>query len=214
MPLTRVLHRAGNRRELHHLATHPAVDAIETDVWLRSGRLIAHHDRPLGPLPFTLGRDGLRRIHEPVELESLFEAVRDHAEFVIDLRTLIGDPTPQVTRILSVMPAHDHLRVTCENWGVADRLRAWMPELHVAYSVRSERQLRDYLAARDRNEIPPVPMVVRHTLIHTPDEVEAIRRRAGRVGAWTVDDIDRALDLAAWGLDDLVSNQVMVLNAL
>ena len=57
-------------------------------------------------------------------------------------------------------------------------------------------------------------MTVRHTLLHTPDEVALLRDRARRVNAWTVDDADRALQLAAWGVDEITSNHVTVLNAL
>lgn len=214
MAVTRVLHRAGNLRELHHLATHPAVDAIEADIWVRGKRLIAHHDRPLGPLPFTIGRDGLRRIREPVDIESILEAVTDHADFVIDLRALFGDPAPDLVRVLAPLPDLERIHVTCEKWAIADRLLAWLPDLNIAYSIRSEKQLRFYLDARDRDEIPPTPVVIRHTLLHSRDEVALLRQRAGKVGAWTVDDIDRALELADWGVDNIVSNHVVVLNAL
>jgi hypothetical protein len=104
--------------------------------------------------------------------------------------------------------------VTCETWALADRLRAWMPDLSIAYSIRSEQQLRFYLGARDRDEIPPTPVVIRHTLLHSRDEVAVLRERAGQVGAWTIDDIDRALELADWGVDSITSNHIVVLNAL
>ncbi len=214
MGVARVLHRAGNLRELHHLAAHPAVDAIEADIWVRGDELIAHHDRPLGPLPLTIGRGGLRRIHAPVNLQAILEAVEGQADLIIDLRAQFGDPTPDLVRALAPLPSRKHLYVTCEAWDLADRIRAWMPDQDVAYSIRSEQQLQYFLRARDRDEIPETPVVVRHTLLHSRDEVEVLRRRAGRVGAWTVDDIDRALDLADWGVDSIVSNHVVVLNAL
>ena len=53
MPLTRILHRAGNVQELLHLSSHPSVDALEADIWVMNGRLFAHHERPVGR--FLLG---------------------------------------------------------------------------------------------------------------------------------------------------------------
>ena len=59
-----------------------------------------------------------------------------------------------------------------------------------------------------------MPVVVRHTLLHSAPELEALRRWAGYVGSWTVDDIGRARELADWGIDQLTSNELDVLRAL
>ena len=220
MPVTRVLHGAGNDRALLTFAVHPAVDAIEADVWSFGGTILAHHDRRLGPLPLTVGRGGIARIRAriggTVSLDAILEATRGHADVVLDLRQAVpfgGDPSADLVRAL---PEDDRarVRVTCEDWALADRVRAWAPEIAVAYSIRSELQLRGYLAGRDAGHLDATPVAIRHTLLHTPDEVEALRDRAGRVGAWTVDDIDRALTLVAWGVDEITSNRITVLNAL
>ncbi|MSQ42399.1 MAG: hypothetical protein EXR65_05120 [Dehalococcoidia bacterium] len=214
MPVTRVLHRAGNVRALLPLASHPAVDAIEADVWVHGSRLVAHHDRPLGALPLTFGWGGLHPLRDAVPLEAILEAIAGRADVVIDLRSWFGDPAPDLARALTTLPDRAHLRVTCETWSIADRLRAWQPDIAIAYSVRSEAQLRAYLAGRDAGRIAETAVVVRHTLLHSADEVAALRARAGRVGVWTVDDVDRALTLVAWGIDDLVSNRLTVLGAI
>lgn len=211
MALQRILHRAGNDLSTLALARHPAVDAVEADLWSVGGRLVAHHERPLGTLPAGLSRRGLTRLL-PVRLEALLEAVQ-HAALVLDLRAWTGDPAPDLARALGALD-RSRIRVTCEDWWLAERVRAWLPDLDVAYSVRDERQLRRYLAGRDAGEIEGVPVVVRHTLLHTPDEVEALRLRAGDVGVWTVDDAARALELRSWGVDRLTSNRLTVLNAL
>ncbi|MEX2445813.1 MAG: hypothetical protein WD734_00615 [Dehalococcoidia bacterium] len=214
MPVTRVLHGAGNVRAMLALVAHPAVDAVEADVWAHGDRLYAHHEWPLGPLPFVLGPGRLRRVSRTVPLDLILEAVALRKEFVIDLRSWFGDPTPALARAVADVPDRHRLRVTCEAWAIADRLRAWQPEVGVAYSIRSEGQLRSYLARRDAGLIQETPVVVRHTLLHSPDEVAALRERAGRVGVWTVDDTDRALQLVEWGVDDLTSNRLTVLNAI
>lgn len=211
MPVQRILHRAGNDLAVLPLSRHPAVDAIEADIWSVGGHLVAHHERPLGRLPFGLSRRGVARLL-PVPIEALLEVVAD-AALVLDLRAWAGDPAPDLARTLSPLD-RSRLRVTCEDWRLADRVRAWLPDLDVAYSIRDERQLRAYLAGRDAGAIEPVPVVIRHTLLHTPDEVEALRLRAGDVGVWTVDDAARALELESWGVDRITSNRLTVLNAL
>ena len=216
MPVTRILHRAGNFRELLPYAEHPGVDALEADIWVRGDRLIAHHDRPLGPLPFLVGAYGHihRLASRPVRLAELLDAVQDHAAVVLDVRSWFGDPAPQVARALMSLDRHDHISVTCEAWSIADRLRGWLPDLAIGYSVRSERQLRDYIHDRRANRRPRTAVAIRHSLLHSPDEVASLRAISGRVTAWTVDDTDRALALEAWGVDAIVSNRISVLNAI
>ena len=216
MHVTRTLHAAGNGRHLHHLAQHPAVDAIEADVWLRGRRLVAHHERPLGRLPLSLEAGRLRPpVVHPVEFEELLAAVEGGATLVLDLRSWFADPAPEVASLLLRLPQIERIAVTCEAWGVADRLRAWMPELRVAYSIRYERQLRQYIHGRIDGSIGETAVVVRHSLLH---HAAARSRRCGsaqsRVGAWTVDDVDRALELASWGVDEITSNSLSVLAAL
>ena len=215
MSITRVLHAAGNYRDLHPLAQHPAVDAIEADIWVRSGRLVAHHERPLGAVPLLLHAHGLRFARAtPVRLDELLRAVEGCATLNLDLRSWFGDPAPDVARALLPLPDHSQLSVTCESWRVAERLRAWLPDLAVAYSLRSERQLRRYVSGCMDGSIAETPVAVRHTLLHSASEVQSLRGRAGRVAVWTVDDIDRAIELLGWGVDEIVSNHLQVLNAV
>ncbi len=214
MAVTRILHRAGNFRESLHLATHPGVDAIEADIWVWNGRLVAHHDRPIGPLPFTFGRDGLRRRRNEIQLDELLNVVKDHAGLYIDLRSLFGDPAPELVREVARVEDRSHLKVTCESWSIADRVRVWMPSLRVAYSVRSEEQMAEYVAERRAGTMAQTAIVVRHTLVESADHVAELRELAGEVGVWTIDDVDRAIELVSWGVDELTSNSLTVLNAI
>ena len=213
MPVTRVLHGAGNDRALLAMAAHPAVDAIEADVWSFGGTILAHHNVRLGPLPLTVGRSGIARLGDAVTLDAIITAATGHADVILDLRSVFGDPSADLVRALGDAD-RSRIRVTCEDWVLADRVRAWAPDLGVAYSIRSEAQLRAYLAGRDAGRIAETAVVVRHTLLHSADEVAALRDRAGRVGAWTIDDTDRALELVDWGVDEVTSNRLSVLNAI
>ena len=219
MPTTRILHGAGNAGpgdldQLLALARHPAVDAIEADVWVHGDQLLAHHERPLGSLPWLIGPRGFRRRSDTLRLETILEATAGHSGIVVDLRSWLGDPAPDLARALADEATRARIRVTCEDWAIADRVRAWLPDIRVGYSVRTEAQLRTYLAGRDAGRLPETAVAVRHTLLPTADEVAVLRARARRVNAWTVDDPDRALQLAAWGVDEITSNLVTVLNTL
>lgn len=213
MAPTRILHRAGNFQELLHLSGHLAVDAIEADIWVWGGKLFAHHERPVGRMLF--GTRGPALGVDRVPLEVILEAVSGRCDFVIDLRTWFGDPAPDLARTLAVLlDDYSHIHVTCEAWHIADRLREWLPGINVAYSIRSARQLRGFLRDVDAGTFRATPVTVRESLLRSRGVVEALRLRAGRVGAWTVDDVERALELSAWNVDAVVSNRLNVLNAL
>lgn len=217
MPVTRILHRGGNSRDLLDSPAHLAVDAIEADVWVHDHRILVHHARPLRPLPISVGAGGFRRIRrDGIRLPELSEAVlANDAELILDLRSYFGDPSPDVVRELLELPARSHISVSCESWWIGERLRAWLPDLEVLYSVRRERQLRAFLSRSHELDGRPLPGVaVKHTLLHSPAEVEALRRRAERVTVWTIDDVDRALELISWGVDKVTSNHISVLNAI
>lgn len=215
MGVTRILHAAGNYRETLPLARLSEVDAIEADVWLRSGDVFVNHARPLGPLPYTLGTDGLRRDGEDrVNVAELLAAVEGCAQLLLDLRSWFGDPAPDIMRALLPLPDRSHLLVSCESWAIADRLRVWLPDLRVAYSIRSEGQLRRYIQGRMGDGLIETCVMVRHTLLRSALEVESLRRWASSVGVWTVDDVERARQLVDWGVDSLTSNELGVLAAL
>ncbi len=219
MPVFRILHGAGNAgtqrlASLGALAHHAAVDAVEADVWVHGDAILAHHERPLGPLPLLLGWNGFRRRSDALSLHEILEATDGAAAVIVDLRSWLWDPVPELAGALAEEATRARIRVTCEDWRIADRLRAWLPDIHVGYSIRSEAQFRAYLTGVDAAHLLATPVAVRHTLLHSADEVALLRRRAGRVGAWTVDDVDRALELVAWGVDEITSNHISVLNAL
>ena len=218
MPVVRILHRGGNLRSLLPLATHPAIDAIEADILVRGDHIVAHHDRPLGPLPFTIGPEGLHReqndrVHLP-DILAAVGATDPHSGLVLDLRSWLADPAPDLARELLQLPSRSHVVVNCEVWSIADRLRAWVPDLCVAYSIRSEPQLRRFIARGIKDQPESVAVAVCGRLLHSTEEVSSLKRYARAVTAWTVDDPDRGLELADWGVDAVVSNHIAVLNAL
>jgi hypothetical protein len=215
MGVTRILHAAGNYREKLTFAAHPEVDAIEADIWLRAGKVFVNHARPLGPLPYTISSVGIRHQElDCVDVEHLLDAVDGCAQLVLDLRSWVGDPAPDLVRILYPVPDRSHLLVCCESWPIADRLRAWMPDLRVAYSIRTERDLRRYIQGRIEGSLGETPVTVKHALLRAPRELEALQRWSGHVGVWTVDDHRRARELMDWGAQSVTSNHVEVLAAL
>ena len=210
----RILHRAGNFHRLLALASHPAVDAIESDIWIRYGETRAHHGRALPLVPLLLDGKRIKRDPPPLGVHDLIEAMTETSALVLDLRSWFGDPAPDLARVLLPLPDRSRIIVTCESWDLADRVRAWIPGIRVAYSVRTERQLRRYVQARLDGSLPRTGVTVHFPLLQDRLVVASLRHHAGWVGAWTVDDPQHAHDLTRWGVDAVTSNSLDLLGAL
>lgn len=216
MPVTRILHDAANQRDQHDRIQHPAVDVIEGDLWVRNGRISAYHGRPLGPLPFVLGRGGriAREPANPPDADALIALVEGGARLMLDLRSWFRDPAAAAARELLALTDRSRVTISCEHWPIADRMRAWLPGIGVAYSIGSKRALRRYIEGRRDGSLPETPVSVRESLLRSADDVDQLRTLSGSVAAWTVDDVDRALELVELGVDALISNRLQVLNAV
>lgn len=215
MTVVRTLHGAGNVAVPQPLAPEAPVDVLEADAWVIRGRLVLQHDRPVSAYPVGLHQRGVRLRAKPGSLEALLAAASGRA-VSLDMRAWLNDPAPDVFRALDELDVDTRasLRFTCESWSLAERLRAWLPDMPAAYSIRSEAQLRRFIEGRLAEVIPEVGVTVRHSLLHAPGEVAALRRFTPRITVWTVDDLERARALAAWGVDEVVSNRLEVLGGL
>lgn len=215
MPLVRTLHGAGNAWPVTPLAADLPVDAIEADTWIVRGVPVLQHARPVGALPVALHPRGVAFARRRATLADLLGSVAPERTLVLDVRAWFNDPAPDLYAALAALTeGGPTLAVTCESWGLAERLAAWMPERRVAYSVRSEPQLRRYIEGQAAGSLPALGVAVRHTLLHDRADVAALQRYAPRIAVWTVDDASRARDLAAWGVDEVVSNRLEVLATL
>lgn len=213
MTVVRTLHRAGNRRALPALGTLP-IDAIEADAWVVRGQVVLQHARPIGALPLSLHRRGLFMESSRRSLDGLLAELHPDVRLVLDVRAWVNDPTPDIFSAISRRSGGHEIAFSSEAWTIADRLQAWLPKHASAYSVRSEQQLRRYIEGCTGGTQAAMSVAIRHSLLHDASDVAALRRFTPRLAVWTVDDIERARTLAAWGVDEIVSNRIEVLAAL
>lgn len=195
----RVLQGAGNGRDSLLLARHELVDGVSADVWLHNGEVYVHDEYRFAPLRFAVGRGGVRR-GQPrrIPLDAVIDAV-DARLLVLDVRAGGGDPAPDIARALYALPDRSRFVVACEELDLMERLRAWQPDLPVAYAIPSEGALRRYVQARMSNALPPMAVIVSEALLHTRLEMESLAARATSVGVRNVRTAERARELAAWG---------------
>ncbi len=218
MSLVRTLQRRGDLSTLTALVGHPTVDAISVEVEVRNARVVtaSGRRRPRLPLPRfasdRIGRSGERTALD--ELVRVVFAASAETGLVLELGPSWADPAPDVAQRLLELPDHHGLTVSCDSWAVAERLRAWLPDLAVAYSIRQASALERFIDRSTSRGTEGISVSVREELIRSPADVRSLAAAAGSVAAWAVDDPDRGLDLAAWGIDAIGSNHLAVLNAL
>lgn len=207
-------------RDAIPLAVHPQVDAIEAPVTAVHGRVL--DGAPAQPATRALRSLALRpwsrrdpRMHPMAEVDfsALTQAVGDHALLLIDLHG-DGDPAPLIAAALAPLPDRSHVQITCEHREIAERVRAWLPDTRVSLRISSERGLRAYIEAHIRQQAPPLPVGIHHTLLHSALELQALRQHAPYVRAWGVTEPERARTLATWGVEAIASPALAVLQAV
>ncbi len=191
-------------------------ETFELDVHLPGddGPAVVTHFRPLGPPAAGLFRDGwrLRRAGSSLSLgPTLSQALAllpTGCEALLDIKGPIRDAEAAARALVAGVDQPQRTSI-CGNAGpvAAAARRAGM---RVWRSVGSPAELDAALQS-----VGPAPwaVTVRHTML-TPAVLAALRRRVPRVLAWTVNSVDRALVLAAWGVDGVTTDRAQVMTAL
>jgi hypothetical protein len=116
-----------------------------------------------------------------------------------------GDPAPDIARALYALPDRSRFVVACEELELLDLLRAWQPDLPLAYAIASEGALRRYTQARMNNSLPAMSVIVPEALLHTRLELESLAARSTSVGVRNVRTAERARELCAGGADRVMA---------
>jgi glycerophosphoryl diester phosphodiesterase len=179
-----IAHSAGNSARLTSAAIESGADFLEVDLWVHRDRLEARHERRL-----------------PLGIPLLFERW-----YFARLRK---DRAP-LGRLLEATRGRAGLFLDLKNGGehpsriVAAALEGLEARVPVLASSQAWSVLRAFSRA-----IPSMPL---HSLL-TPEVVSRLHEEGLAVVAWTVDDEERALELAAMGVDAITTHRVVELRA-
>ncbi|WP_322794997.1 glycerophosphodiester phosphodiesterase [Tepidiforma sp.] len=208
-----IAHGAGNSPALARAAIAERPDAIEVDLWLHRGRFEARHERRIRFFPFLVETWYIKRPHSPhFGLQELLDLTAGSGTaLLLDLKNGGREAARALHRILEYRAESPPILASSQSWQLLRALRELQPGLPLLYSIDVRAKLDLFLAVADRDP-HPAGISCRHTLLDEPT-IRALRARGIAVIAWTVDDLDRASDLAAWGVDGITTHRVAELRA-
>lgn len=194
-------------------------DGVELDARrTRSGDVVVFHDadlRRLGGSPMEVERVSLSRLRratvggEPIPTldETLDLVVGAGLEVNIELKGASRTPSAAtaeaVARTLARRSASDRAAIFASSFDprILLHLRWRLPSLRAALLFERE-------ALRDRAMAPFVHGVHPRVAACTPARVRRWKRRYGVVNVWTLDDPERARELASMGVDGVITDDV------
>ena len=199
-------HRAGN--DLARLRAAERLGAVvEADVRLWRGRLEVRHLKTIGPVPILWDRWKLANPFAPrLELHALLAAARPGTQLMLDLK---GRSPRLAGLVLAALPAGRPVTVCARS----RRLLApfvGLPHVRLLQSAGTRRQVQALLRRPYLLELDGVAV---HERLLDERIVSELRRRCSLILSWPVNTIERARELAAIGVDGLISDDPALLEA-
>jgi glycerophosphoryl diester phosphodiesterase len=192
---------------------------FELDIQLRGDTVVVSHYLPFLQIPGWLEHDGTRfrwgggTVRHDPQLREAIERIPDSALVVLDPKEMRGRRRRQLAAAVSAALAEisvDRSRFVVTTGELADLRTYRAAGLATWRTVGAARELAAVLQGE-----PPADagVAVRHTLL-TPEVMARLRARAATIASWTVNDVGRARELAALGVDVITTDRTEVLSAL
>ena len=201
-----ISHAGGNAIELARTAEGELADYLEVDLWVHRGRFEARHERR------TLGSRVLFEKwylawapREPFGLTELIGATAPETGIFLDLKNGGATAASLIRRALDESPAR-RMVASSQLWGTLRAIEQAAPEVDLFYSIDVPAKLDLFLSVSQR-DVRPRGVSCRATLLDA-DTIAALHARDLLVVAWTVDDLTRAAELAAMGVDGITTHRV------
>lgn len=200
-----IAHAAGNAPATVQLALAGEADFIEVDLWVHRGQFEARHERRL-PFSLPVLFDNWYLKLPPRRrfgLSDLLREVAGRCGVFLDLKNGGEEAALLVRRALDAARVPVRLAASSQSWGTLRTLRRACPEVAVFFSidVAAKLELFRSVAQHDRSADG---VSCRHTLL-SPGLVNEFRGQGIQVVAWTVDNAERARELASWGVDGIAT---------
>lgn len=187
------------------IATHP--DFVEVDCWARQDALEARHARRLSPLPLLFDGWRLRRAPSVAfKLSHVLNHTRDRVHVFLDFKNGVRRAPALVRATLDALDPGIRVAASSQHWPTLRAVSRLCPEVDLFYSIDVRAKFDLFLSVQQRDPMP-VGVSCNHRLLGR-DAIGQLHQRGLLVVAYTVDDSERAAELASWGVDGLTTHRV------
>ena len=173
---------------------------------------MARHDHAVWRLPFVYDKWHVRAHFRPLYLPEILRLTEGGPRLFLDLKG--GHPRLPVA-VLEALRAHnavDRAAVCGQYWRPLDELHALEPALDLYYSLGRAEHVAAF-AGRCGSGLRAAGVSIGQWLV-TPELVDELQQASLNVFAWTVNEPRAASQLAAWGVDGVISDRLDLLASL
>jgi hypothetical protein len=206
-----IAHGAANSESKLRAALAESPDFVEADLWVHEGRFEARHERRVAGVPVLFEKWYLKFApRTPFGLDEILVQTNGRTGLFLDLKN-DGAEAARLIRAAIEATAGARVAASAQQWSILRELAAAAPELELFYSADVQAKLDLFLSVEQR-DARPRGVSCQHGLL-TEQLVQQLHERGLQVVAWTVDDPDRAAELAGWGVDAITTHRVAELRA-
>jgi glycerophosphoryl diester phosphodiesterase len=207
-----IAHGAGNSVASASAALVAQADYVEVDLWAYRGSFESRHERRFPfRIPLLYEKWYLSLPRRLSTLETVLTACGTGTGVFLDLKSGGAGTARLVAATFRAGPPGQRMAASSQSWEALRAVAREVPAVDVFYSVDVAAKL-DLLFSVVRRDRVAKGTSCRHTLL-TQATVERLHDAGLAVIAWTVDDADRARELARWGVDAITTHEVAAVRA-
>jgi hypothetical protein len=197
-PVLLVAHNAGDQESTARRALRHDAAGVEIDVRMVDGVLYATHNEPSGLVPM--------RAWQAPRLREAWSYVSRAGVLKLDLKSSSQPTLDSLIRFIEARPSEQQMMLVSTSPDALAVLDASLPESIEFLSLTSGRDIDALLEEDGRLDGVDGVSVPEWSL--SSDRIEALKERGYLIDAWTVNDVERLIELTSLGVDVITTDNL------
>ena len=178
------------------------------------GRLEVRHTKTIRGIPLLWDRWSLEPGWRPrLSLDDALAAIPSGTGVMLDLKGHAPQLPADILRTLDRSPRSGTVAICSQNWALVDTF-ADHAEIIAIHSVGRARKVPLLLRHLRTREPAGDAAISIHQRLLTEESVRSLKKVASTIITWPINDVARARELAAWGVDGMISDEVELVRAI
>lgn len=197
-PVLLVAHNAGNQQETAQRALSHQAAGIEVDIRYVDGVLYATHSQPASFMP--------KRAWQAPRLRDSWNYSSSAAVLKLDLKSTGSNALESLVRFVAARPTEQQLLIVSKDQEALVFLDEALPDTVEILSLSTGSDVDELLQQDGR--IDGVDGVSVPEWVLTPERIQGLKEHGYLIDAWTVNDVDRLVELTAMGVDAITTDNL------